>query len=265
MDIEICPLANVGAEIRGVDLSENPSEGVRRQLNNLWSEYGVLLFRGQSIGPEEQVAFSRVFGELEAHPLKAIRSNTFKEIIELKASDELRNPLAYYNDEPIVGRLGWHKDLIYTPTPNRGALLKAVVLPPYEGRTGFADQGKAYDALSERMKARIEELEVVYRFGVFVPDMPYFDTTGYRPGENAPRTPAEAGFQDFPEVIYPLVLVHPANGRKIFKRVPAIPEPSTWTATTRRRSAPQRVTGARNARRIRLHTPVARRRCCHVG
>jgi taurine dioxygenase len=215
MDFEARPLGNIGIEIIGVDLSEIPGADICDALNALWLEHGVMLFRQQSISPEQQVAFSRIFGELEAHPLKAIRSEAYPEIIELRASDELRSPLAYYNDEPVVGRLGWHKDLIYTPAPNRGALLRAVVLPSYEGRTGFADQGLAYDALDEETKTAIAEIEVVYRFGVFTPDMPFFDTTGFRPGENAPKTPAEAGFQNFPEVVYPLVLTHPLNGRRI--------------------------------------------------
>jgi taurine dioxygenase len=215
MTIEARPLDHMGAEVRGIDLGRTPTEAEREQLNALWLEHGLLLFRNQSITPEQQIAFSRTFGELEAHPLAAIRLDGYPELIELRASDELRSPVAYYDDVPIIGRLGWHKDLIYTPAPNRGALLKAVTLPPHEGRTGFGDQGKAYDALDEETRRRIKGLNVVYRFGVHVPDMPFFDATGYRPGENAPRTPAEAGFQDFPEVVYPLVLTHPVNGRKI--------------------------------------------------
>jgi taurine dioxygenase len=215
MPFSIRPLQNIGAEVLGIDLSAPPTAEERDQLNALWLEHAVLLFRDQQIGPEEQIAFSRVFGDLEAHPLKAIRSHDYPELMELKASDELRNPLAYFDDVPIIGRLGWHKDLIYTPSPNRGALLRAVILPPYEGRTGFGDQAKAYDALNDEVKERIETLEVVYRFGVFQSAMPFFDTSGYRPSDNAPRTPADAGFQYFPDVVYPLVLRHPLNGRKI--------------------------------------------------
>lgn len=215
MTIQAVPLETIGAEIIGVDMRQLPDEQDRAELNALWLRYGVLVFRDQAIGPDEQIAFSRIFGALEQHPLKAIRSHDFPEIIELKSSDELRSPVAYYDGVPIVGRLGWHKDLIYTPTPNRGALLRAVKLPPWEGRTGFGDQARAYDALSDALKDRIEPLRVVYRFGVHVPDMPFFDTTGYRPHPQAPRTPAQAGFQDFPDVVYPLVLRHPIDGRRI--------------------------------------------------
>lgn len=221
MTLKTRPLkGNLGAEVIGLDLSKPLSDAQREELNQLWLDKGVLLFREQQVDPNHQIEFSRTFGELELHPLKEIRSKTYPELIELNTQDELRNPVAYYDGEPFIGRIGWHKDLIYAAQPNRGALLQAVILPEKYGQTGFGDQGLAYDALPESTKKRIDDLEVIYRFDVYLPDMKFLDTSNFEPGPNAPRKPADVGFPDFPDSLYPLVLRHPLNGRKILNVCP---------------------------------------------
>src|SRR5262245_33106066 len=65
LDIEVTPLsAACGAEIKGVDLTKELSEGAVRAIKAAWAEHLVLVFRGQSITQEQQLRFASYFGEL---------------------------------------------------------------------------------------------------------------------------------------------------------------------------------------------------------
>ena len=211
---------NVGLAVEGIDLSRPLERMVEDQLRTLWLEHGLLLLRGQCRTVAEQIRFSRVFGELEIHPLERIRHKDHPELIELNSADEQTNPTSSWDGEDWIGRLGWHTDLIYSGKPNLGAVLRAVILPANDGQTGYADRGAAYDALPDSVKEAIADLEVVYRFEVNLYRMPYLDTSGYLAGPGAPEKPADVGFPDFPDSVYPLVVSHPVSGRKVLNVCP---------------------------------------------
>ena len=122
---------------------------MKAELKALWYEHAILVFRNQDITPEKQIEFSRIFGPLELHPLKATTSDAYPELFVLESGgDKDKFSTANYRGEEIVGRLDWHIDLHYTGRPNHGALLRAVVVPENDGLTGFGDLAKAYDALA---------------------------------------------------------------------------------------------------------------------
>jgi len=52
----------IGAEIRGVDLRAPLDDRRFRAIERLWLERSVLLFRGQDLSVERQVAFAERFG-----------------------------------------------------------------------------------------------------------------------------------------------------------------------------------------------------------
>ncbi len=230
--MKIAPLtATFGAIVDDLDFAAPLSDDDAAQLRALWLEHGMVLVRGRNTTPQSQIAFSKLFGPLEAHPLKTIRSGEFPELMELDSSDRRTNPVARWHGKEVCGRLGWHKDLIYTGKPNRGAVLRAVHIPAQDGETGYADQAAAYDALDDATKAHIADMKVVYGFEVDLYKMPYLDTSAYEAGPGAPKKPADVGFPDFPDSVYPLVLVHPETGRKVLnvcpmflKRIDGLPE-----------------------------------------
>src|SRR5258705_110361 len=66
MSMKIIPTAaGLGAEIAGVDLSRPLDDAMFAAIERAYDEYGVIFFRGQSIAPAQQVAFTRRFGEIE--------------------------------------------------------------------------------------------------------------------------------------------------------------------------------------------------------
>ncbi|MEY3007854.1 MAG: hypothetical protein RI942_2196 [Pseudomonadota bacterium] len=216
MSLTISKLGTVGAEVSGFDIKEPLSDTIKNELRALWDEHGLLLFRNQDITPERQIEFSRTFGPLALHPLKATRSEANPELFVLENGGENdRFQTAIYKGEAIVGRLDWHIDLHYTGRPNRGALLRAIELPSSDGLTGFGDLAKAFDALDEETKALLEKIEVAYAFCMQRRHMRYVNTEGYEPGEFSPRKPSDMNFPDFPDTAYPGVYTHPISGRKV--------------------------------------------------
>jgi len=220
MSLQVSPLDNVGVEVFGFDINESMSEAVQAELKALWYEHAILLFRNQDIDAAKQIEFSRIFGPLEMHPLEVRTSGEHPELFVLEnGGDADRFQTAFYHGEEIVGRLDWHMDLHYTGRPNHGALLRAVTVAETDGLTGFGDLAKAYDALDADLKDRIADIEVAYRFNVQRLEMRFVDTEGYQPGPHSPKKPADVGFPDFDDSVYPAVVTHPVSGRKVLEIV----------------------------------------------
>ena len=69
MSISITPLhPTLGAEIGGVDLTEPVPPAAFAQIEAAFNRHAVLVFRGQPVSDEQQMAFSRRFGPLETMP-----------------------------------------------------------------------------------------------------------------------------------------------------------------------------------------------------
>ena len=140
----------IGAEITGLDLSIVLTPETLANLRQVWLERKVLFFRDQKLTPDQQLAFSRQFGELEKYPfLPGIPGHPLIATV-LKQAHETVN----------FGGL-WHSDTSYLETPAMGATLYALEIPPLGGDTLFANMALAYETLSEPLKARIRDLHVV--------------------------------------------------------------------------------------------------------
>ena len=55
------------------------------ELEALWLEHGILLFRGQDIDAKKQIEFSRIFGPLERHPLEVKIESEHPELFVLES------------------------------------------------------------------------------------------------------------------------------------------------------------------------------------
>jgi alpha-ketoglutarate-dependent 2,4-dichlorophenoxyacetate dioxygenase len=126
--------------------------------------YGVLVFPDQRISDEEQLAFTRNFGEIE----NAQGGNITKDheyrlqhgMIDVSNLDQHGQPYDR-NDRRRMFNLGnrlWHSDSSYRAVPAKYSLLSARTVASRGGNTEFADMRAAYDALDEEMKALVEDL-----------------------------------------------------------------------------------------------------------
>ncbi|MBS0639792.1 MAG: TauD/TfdA family dioxygenase [Acetobacteraceae bacterium] len=199
MSIQVIPTgAPVGAEIRGVDLSQPLGDNVFATIERAYDEYGVIFFRDQAIAPQQQVAFTSRFGALEV--------NIFSERWSVAGCPEIVVVSNISEDGKPIGvkRAGenWHSDMCYTARPPRGTMLYAIEIPVLHGMplgdTEFASAAAAYDALPEALRKKIERRKAT------------FDFAGRK--RAFPLTPEEIGRN--PPVQHPIVRTHPRTGRK---------------------------------------------------
>jgi alpha-ketoglutarate-dependent 2,4-dichlorophenoxyacetate dioxygenase len=193
-------------EVSGVDLREPLEQDTVDALSAAIDQHGVLLFRGQSITDEQQMAFSRNFGDLET-TVRAYRRD-FVPRLDLHVSDisnlNESNQLLAKNDRRRLNALGnrlWHSDSSFKRIPARFSLLSARVIPNEGGETELADMRAAWDALPARMKAQLEGLIVEH---TQLYSRARIGFTDWSDEERAKMAPV-------PQV---LVRTHPGSGRK---------------------------------------------------
>jgi taurine dioxygenase len=210
MKFETEPLeGGIGAEVIGLDLDAPIDEETARALNEVWLDAAIVVFREMGKSNEQHLRLSRCFGELEVHPVESIRLEGNEEIIVLAQKGEREQMTYYFDGEPVVGRIPFHTDLIYTTTPNRGAILRMIEKPASGGQTAWIDTAAAYDALPEATKRRIEGLEARFDFVIDLRKMRFG-----KPGEIEVGDFGSIDYPEFPDVAHPLVWTHPISGRK---------------------------------------------------
>jgi taurine dioxygenase len=197
MDFTIHRLGSaLGAEIVGLDLAAPVSAATAEALHAAWHEHLILLFRGQQLSSQQQITFSRTFGDLDDHAaIPKFRHPKHPEILLVNNYESTGKRLS-------VGRQ-WHSDLSTTLRPAKGSMLHAQQLPPVGGDTMFCNMYRAWETLSPLYRDWLDG-----RYGLH--DMSVARETRLQ------RTPAE--LEDIrrrnPPVYQPIARVHEATGRK---------------------------------------------------
>jgi len=192
--------AALGAEIRGIDLSQPMAETTFRAIEHALHEHEVIFFRGQRIGPEQHVAFSGRFGELEKHIRVECCKPGFPEIFVVSNVIENGKPIGTQD-----AGLFWHSDLAYMARPSRGSLFYALEVPHDDagkplGDTMFASTTAAWRALPEDLKRIVAGRRAVTSYAKGY----------YRDRNSGPRPPlTEAQKARTPEVEHPIMRTHP--------------------------------------------------------
>lgn len=199
---EIRPFSGaVGAEIIGLDLTRPVSAEDFTQIHRAHLDHHVLVFRDQRITPEQQISFSRRFGELQIHVLKQFLLTGHPEILIVSNIVEDGRNVG-------LGDAGkfWHSDLSYKELPSLGSMLHAQELPSEGGDTLFADMHKAWDAVPEALRKAIAGRDAAHSYTARYAETKF-------EGNWRPTLSAEQLAQ-VQEVIHPVVRTHPENGRK---------------------------------------------------
>ena len=152
-ELDVLPVSGaIGAEIRGVDLRRIDDE-IFAKIREVFVEHSVIFLRDQILTPEEQKAFTRRFGAFSEIPF----IETMKEHPEIIA-------VIKEADEGTKFNFGgnWHSDFSFLKRPPLGSVLYAKELPPFGGDTMWANMYRAYETLSEAMRAMLDPLKVVH-------------------------------------------------------------------------------------------------------
>ncbi|MEE2760992.1 MAG: TauD/TfdA family dioxygenase [Pseudomonadota bacterium] len=199
MPLEITKLSpHIGAEVLGLNLTEDFSKEVVDELNCLWLEHLVLVFRGQDLCQEDQLRVTEVFGEIG--PL-----GRPKEFFPKGYSEILDNIMLISNiredGEPIGalpdGDMMFHHDMLHAEIPHKGTLLYAVEVPNEGGNTLFASGYAAYDTLPDEVREPLEGKLAYHHY--------HYGST--HPGDDL-GTPAHS------ESTHPVFRTHDDTGKK---------------------------------------------------
>lgn len=214
----LLPDAAFGAVVSGLNVDRLGDPEVARSLNDLWIERGVLVFRGLE-GEDTQLALSRVFGNLIAHPTKETRAD-HPELMTVRYRPE-DGWLMTVDGEPRGSWLPWHSDLIYVDHINRGGILRPVRLPDRLGHTGFIDKIGAYETLPDDLKERTRGLSIVYKYDLNPENQRFGRTADVRVERETDQIRSIQGrLDDFPRVVHPLVYEQRETGRKVLNLSP---------------------------------------------
>lgn len=151
------------AEAIGVDLRTPPDAALCAEIDVAMDRYAVLVFPGQQLDDDQQMAFAAALGPLEQsravvdadrHRLKHGQMADLSNIDldgNLLAADDRRR---MFN----LGNRLWHSDSSFKSIPAKYSMLHGREVPPDGGDTEFADMRAAWDALSAPLRTKIRDL-----------------------------------------------------------------------------------------------------------
>ena len=193
--------AHIGAEVLGLDVRE-PMDGASfGAVREAFHEHSVLVFRNQSIDDDQQVAFSRLFGELEKTSFAVAAPNPY--IYSLSNVDEQGNVLAAGAKKRTFLDVDsrWHTDSSFRDIPAMASILSAREVPREGGDTCFASMRVGYESLSEEKKRSLQGLVGVHHYAY---SLGLFGDGGVSQEEKDALPPAA----------HPLVRTHEPTGAK---------------------------------------------------
>ena len=207
MTLNFSPLHPVFAALaEGIDLRSPLAAAAAREIEAAMDRYAVLVFRGQDLTQDEQLAFTAAFGPMDPGRHLAVRQQrrVRPEFADVSNLDE-HGQVAHRNHRRILSNMAtrlWHTDSSYKQPAAKFSLLYCSAIPDWGGETEFADMRAAYDALPERLRAeaagRSAEHYVHHSRA----------TLGFTP---SPEDIAGA----IPPVAWPLIRSHAGSGRKL--------------------------------------------------
>src|SRR6185436_15309044 len=115
--------AKLGAEIHGLDLKNGMDPATFKAFEAALVEHKVIVLRGQNLDTRQHVEISRLFGELEVHPMRP--QGEFPEILVLDN----------HKDNPVLSTDVWHSDTTFRQNPTRYTILRCQIMPKLGGDT----------------------------------------------------------------------------------------------------------------------------------
>ena len=195
------------AEVSGIDIRTPLDHVSVAAIEAGMDRYAVLVFPGQRISDEQQMAFTRNFGAIEDARGGNVTKPQDKRLVA--GMNDVSNlgrdgrPLARDSRQRLfnIGNMLWHSDSSFRAIPAKYSLLSARVVNSRGGNTEFADMRAAYDALDEAMKRHIEDLVCEHSLMYSRGSLGFLDYS-------------EEEKQMFRPVRQRLVRTHPVTGRK---------------------------------------------------
>lgn len=198
--IEVKPLAiHIGAEIHGVDLTRPLPPAQVRDIRAALLKWKVVFFRDQVMTHQQQIDFSRQFGETT--PGHVVYGDIGGAYPQIYAISKHRKANRYQGQVLFRPWSGWHTDITAAINPPMASILRGDIVPPYGGDTQFTSLVAAYNALSPTMQQFVNGLHGLHKFAP-------------PPGVDSSKEYEELMKQRTLVSEHPIVRVHPETGER---------------------------------------------------
>ena len=191
--------ATLGAVVSDVDL-RCLSDRDFVEIEGLWHERGVVVFKAQHLSDDDHVGFSARFGRFE-RGLRQTSKSKFANLSNVAPDGSVVAPTSLQVRFQL-GNAQWHSDSSYKRVGAKASLLRAKVVPSEGGETEWADMRAAWDALDPALQARLNGKVAVHSF-VF--------SHAWHGGL---ELLGEADLRCLPPIEHPVVATHPHTGRR---------------------------------------------------
>lgn len=199
--IQVKPISGgLGAEIEGVDLSAL-DDTTFAEINQAFLDHQVIFFRDQDITPEQQLNLALRFGDIHYHPYM-LGMDDHPEILEI-----IKEP-----GETYTFGAAWHTDQMFNPSPAKATMLYAKETPAVGGDTMFSSMYKAYDGLSDAMKAMLKDVKT-FNVGDRFKNMGGGSRAERYAGNKSMAGKVRDPGNQITEAHHPLFRTHPETGR----------------------------------------------------
>ncbi len=175
-------MPEIGAEIAGIDLKAPLDRETREALSQALSRHLALVFRSQSLTPEQYLDAAAAFGPPMRQHYSQHNMPEFPDI-----------GLVWHKNGQRPAEM-WHTDHTNRECPPLATLLYGVEIPSAGGGTSVANMRAAYAALPETERRRLDGLRTINRLDPDRPDTRAADREKY----------------DRP-ILHPIVRTHPVD------------------------------------------------------
>jgi taurine dioxygenase len=163
---DVVPLTkHIGAEIRGIDLRQEPDEETVRAIYQAWLDHLVLIFPEQKLEQQDLIRATGFFGQQGklSRPPKYFPKGYSTLLPGVMMISNIRE-----NGEPIGalpdGEMMFHHDMIHAEIPSKATLLYSVEIPSTGGNTLFASGYAAYETLDPAIRGRLEDKRALHHY-----------------------------------------------------------------------------------------------------
>src|ERR1043166_2286554 len=155
--MDIVPLGpGFAAELRGVTLADVAADDAAyKETRAALEEHSVLVFRGQEVTDEVQLAFSRRFGPLEVTKVGSGGAGT--NLVILSTIDENGKVVPADHRLALRNKANqlWHTDSSFKRTPALASVLSARIIPARGGETEYVSTRLAWERLEATPRKRL--------------------------------------------------------------------------------------------------------------
>ena len=193
--------AALGADIVGLDLTQEIDSAVFDRVIDAWDKHLVLRFRNQDLTEDQFVRFSRYFGSLDKAPTRPVNGSYHPSREEIAVISNIVQggvPIGGLGNSELV----WHQDMTYKDLPPKASILYGLTTPATGGDTHFYNLNRAYKTLPDALREKIKGRSCKH------------DATRNSAGQLRAGFDENYDNESRPGAIHPLVIKHHATGKE---------------------------------------------------